>query len=282
MISSIPVWQLARRGHVPAQFTMDRFANSILALILASCGCSGAQIPQLVDEFTLGPKHPAASLILAGDGNMYGTSVEGGTYGFGTIYRVLANEQVEVVGSFTGNVGALPGANASSQLTVAPDGNLYGVTVGGGADGVGTVFKVTPGSGAVHLASFTGYTGARPGFGPVGSLAVGADGNLYGTTRQGGPSQAGTVFMVTLPGGTVVHRASFTGGPRSGYYPASTLTLAPDGFLYGGISSSDSEGKIFKVAQGGGGDSGCEFYRQLRSSSGIWRILAAIHRRFGR
>ena len=184
---------------------------------------------------------------------MYGATPVGGALGFGAIYRVMADGQLEVLAHFTGASGSLPGSNAASGLTLAGDGNLYGVTVAGGAEGTGTVFKVVPGGPVTSLASFTGLIGSLPGFKPVGSLAVGADGNLYGTTREGGAAQAGSFFRVNIANGAVVHLASFTGGTGAlqGFYPQSTLTLAGDGQLYGASDTSDGLGMIFRINTSG-------------------------------
>ena len=133
-----------------------------------------AQTPELVDEFKLGPQLPSAALVLAGDGCAYGTTLEGGASNLGTVYRIRPTGEIDTLASFTGTSGALPGTVASSELVLASDGNLYGVTEAGGPDGAGTVFKVVPGGAVTSLASFTGYQGTLPGVQPIRSLAVGA------------------------------------------------------------------------------------------------------------
>jgi uncharacterized repeat protein (TIGR03803 family) len=106
--------------------------------------------------------------------------------------------------SFTGSGdGALPWAGMIADAS----GNLYGTTYGGGADGQGTVFQLTPSGTLNILHSFTGSDGTYPS----GDLIADAAGNLYGTTALGGantscPGACGTVFELTVP-------ASFTGAP---------------------------------------------------------------------
>ena len=146
-----------------------------------------------------------AGLIQAADGYFYGTTTSGGRYGScytgcGTVFRMDSTGNLTVLHSFTGSPadGASPGAS----VIEATDGNFYGTTVMGGtggclvgAGGCGTVFKLDSSGHLTLLHSFTGSPsdGAYPDRG----LIQAADGNLYGTTAQGGINyDAGTVFRI--------------------------------------------------------------------------------------
>ena len=79
-------------------------------------------------------------------------------------------------------------------MTLDTQGNLYGNTYDGGANGVGSVFEIAKGSGKITtLASFDGTNGANP----FAGLTLSGDGILYGTTNNGGESGVGTVFELT-------------------------------------------------------------------------------------
>ena len=102
-----------------------------------------------------------------------------------------------------------------------------------------------------NLVSFTGTGGACPGAGPYCGLVLGADGNFYGTTSQGGSYNLGTVFQVT-PGGVFTSLVSFNG--TNGATPYAALTPASGGILYGvtwagGVSNW---GTIFLITTNGG------------------------------
>src|SRR5439155_193296 len=100
------------------------------------------------------------------------------------------------------------GTNAASAALIADASlNLYGTTLAGGGTGCGdlgcgTVFELTPAGSESVLHSFSGSDGANP----VGGLIADASGALYGTTFNGGDSQLGTVFKLTVP-------AAFSGVP---------------------------------------------------------------------
>jgi len=111
-------------------------------------------------------------------------------------------------------------------LVQAADGNLYGTTFYGGAYGIGTVFKITPGGTLTTLHSFDGTDGGNPEAG----LVQASNGNLYGTTFYGG--DYGTVFEIT-PGGALTTLHSFAGYPTEGSNPGAALVQATDGNLYG-------------------------------------------------
>lgn len=131
-------------------------------------------------------------LIRDAKGNLYGTTSEGGATFHGTVFALDKTGNETVLYSFTG----IGGDGAYSYAGVVRDtkGNLYGTTLGGGASGWGTVFKLDKTGKETVLHSFAYSTdGALPYAGLVRDSA----GNLYGTTNVGGASGAGTVFKLT-------------------------------------------------------------------------------------
>ena len=136
---------------------------------------------------------PLRGVVQGTDGAFYGVSNTGGTYGSGAIYRVaVSGAKATVTGlySFLSLLG--DGSNALGNLLLASDGNLYGTTAGGGANGDGTIYRVSQTGGFAVLYSFA--NGSDGGF-PVGGLTQGSDGRLYGTTA-GQNGSSGTVFAV--------------------------------------------------------------------------------------
>ena len=176
-----------------------------------------------------------ASLIQASDGNFYGTAPYGGAVNNGGVFKVTPAGVETVLYSFTGGSDATA---PSTALIQASDGNFYGTTPKGGANGLGTVFKVTPAGVETVLYSFAG---GSDGSAPLAALIQASDGNLYGTTASGGTSNQGTVFKVTLAGAeTVLY--SFAGG-NDGGLPAAALIQASDGNLYGTTASGGASGQ---------------------------------------
>jgi uncharacterized repeat protein (TIGR03803 family) len=141
--------------------------------------------------YTNGGFLPAAGLRQTPDGNFYGTTYEGGAFGFGTVFVMSPLGAVTMLSSFSGGVA---GAHPAAELLLAGDGNFYGTTVDGGAYDDGTVFRMAPGGAPVTLVSFDGYDGANP----QAPLVLGADGNFYGTTQNGGADGNGVIFRVSL------------------------------------------------------------------------------------
>ncbi len=144
-----------------------------------------------VCDYTNGGYLPLAGLSQAPDGNLYGTTYEGGASNFGTLIVMTPLGKVTTLYSFT---GAADGGHPSADLVQGPDGNFYGTTIVGGAFDDGLVFRWTPGSAPVPLASFDGFNGAHP----QSALVATADGSLYGTTPDGGATGNGVIFRVSI------------------------------------------------------------------------------------
>ncbi len=136
---------------------------------------------------------PSGGLIQATDGNFYGVTNAGGTSGFGTVFRMTPTVRVTTVYSFQGPPS--DGASPNFGLVQATDGNLYGATTAGGANGLGTLFQIsTNGTTYQSLYSFTAATGEIP----VTALLQDTSGTFYGTAVEGGGSDYGTVFSLDM------------------------------------------------------------------------------------
>src|SRR6266853_2692610 len=151
-----------------------------------------------------------ARLTPGPDGNLYGTSRDGGSADTGTIFRITTNGIFTNLVSFGGTNGAVPLA----ELTVGADGQLYGTTQLGGSASSGTVFKVTTNGVLTILFSFPNSVNGFNAVPRVG-LLLARDGNFYGCTP-------GAVFKMT-PGGTVTMLASLI--PFTGVHPQAALVL---------------------------------------------------------
>jgi len=230
----------------------DNAADSPQEVSLTGTGVSslpgGGPLQQ--DEIILynftGPDgaQPMAGLLTDASGNLYGTTVQGGAAGRGTVF-----ELVNASGSYTNKVlhsftGTPDGAQPESPLIMDLSGNLYGTTHGGGVYGAGTVFELVYSSGTYTekvLHSFMGFAGdgADPCY---VALYMDAAGNLYGTTAIGGGYGGGTVFeLVNDPAapGNYTEKVLYSfknnsvNNPGDGSEPLSGLTVDKAGNLYG-------------------------------------------------
>jgi uncharacterized repeat protein (TIGR03803 family) len=194
---------------------------------------------------------PAAGLVLANNGNLYGTTEFGGANFAGTVFRVTTAGKLTTLYSFCSQLGCTDGTEPAAPLTQATDGNFYGTANLGGTDGFGTVFKVTSGGARTTLHSFVGTDGAFPNAG----LVQATNGNFYGTTSEGGNSNncgygCGTVFEITAGGKlTVLH--NFDSDPGAG--PVAGLLQATNGSFYGTTEFGGpvDAGTVFTITGGG-------------------------------
>ena len=184
------------------------------------------------NEQCLQGAYPNGSLMQAADGFLYGTAMDGGSGGGGTVFK-LAHGEVTALYTFCSPGSCPDGAEPTGGLVQAPDGNFYGTTFQYG----GSIFKLTPDGELTTLYKFD-CTPCPDGDIPNGPLVQATDGNFYGTTNQGGANNAGTIFRVT-PGGVLTTLYRFCSGgayPIScpdGEGPATGLIQATDGNLYG-------------------------------------------------
>jgi uncharacterized repeat protein (TIGR03803 family) len=178
-------------------------------------------------------------------GNLYGTTILGGPYGLGMIFKLNPAGKETVLYSFnpSGSDGAFP---FGGSLLRDSKGNLYGTTEVGGSQGAGTVFKLDSSGVFTVLHSFPGD--GTDGDEPTGTLTRDPAGVLYGATFSGGAFNFGTVFKIDTTGTeTVLHSFSATGG--DGAIPGGGLLLDRAGNLYGTTNSGGSSycGTIFKL-----------------------------------
>ena len=185
--------------------------------------------------------NPYASLIRDSAGNLYGTTLFGGTSGFGVVFKLDPTGKETVLHSFTGGVdGGLPYAGLIQDRA----GNRYGTTASGGTYGWGVVFKLDATGKETVLYSFTG---GADGAGPRAGLIRDGLGRFYGTTASGGASGRGVVFRLGTTGKeTVLH--AFT-GTSDGGQPQGGLISDSSGNLYGTTSmgGADQVGVAFKL-----------------------------------
>jgi len=180
---------------------------------------------------------------------LYGVTYAGGNFscavtGCGTVFKIGPKGFQTLLHAF----GGLDGQNPNAGLALDRSGNVYGTTQYGGTYGRGAVFKVTSaGNETVEYSFDGGASGAYPN----GGLVQDAEGNLYGTTYQGGAYNYGTIFKITASGQfTVLY--SFPGG-GSGANPYSDLNLDQQGSIFGITYTGGSHnfGTIFKLDASG-------------------------------
>src|SRR5436309_13937138 len=110
------------------------------------------------------------------------------------MYRINSAGTFQTLVNFAGNGAANKGSSPRGTLIPGSDGNFYGSTASGGANNLGTVFKVTPAGALTTLVHLTGVSGANKGSDPQAALYFAGDGNFYGTTSGGGSDNGGTIF----------------------------------------------------------------------------------------
>jgi uncharacterized repeat protein (TIGR03803 family) len=141
-------------------------------------------------------QYPVGGLTFDKAGNLYGGTFNGGVNGGGTVYKLSPQSDgswaESTIYSFTGSFGG-----PYNKLTFDAAGSLYGIANSDGANGLGSVFKLTPNNGDWTFTDLYDFTGGSDGGLPYGSLAVDAHGNIFGTNVIGGSDNQGVVFEIT-------------------------------------------------------------------------------------
>jgi uncharacterized repeat protein (TIGR03803 family) len=269
-----------------------RMLSDALAILLAiSVPCSAAKVPApmpptLTTLYSFpgggGGEFLESGLVFnSTTGVLYGTTAEGGTYGWGLVYQLTPPGTGTCTRStwcptvlYSFNPIDNPGDGASPRASLvlnSTTGVLYGTTAFGGTSDDGTVFSLTPPTvpggawtpNVIH--SFTGSTtGGTDGAEPEASLMLSSKGVLYGTTYAGGTAGFGTVFQLTeATGGVWTEKVlyNFT-GLTDGGNPVAGVVQATDQVLYGttytgGLAVTGEPGSgygtVFQLVPAGGG-----------------------------
>lgn len=216
-------------------------------LLVLTAGVAAAQSFNVLSNLTAKTGYDSVAPLLQGsDGNFYGTTSGGGNMsacqlnGCGTVFQLTPAGTLTVIHMFTGDSDGY----APQSGLIEVNGVLYGTTAhGGGSFGAqqGTIFKA--GLDGSNFTTLYTFSGGSDGGDPVGALLLGIDGNLYGTTKQGGqgqnttcvPNGCGTIFSMATDGTNFETLYQFSGPDGSG--PAAGLIQDPSGTFYGTTSN---------------------------------------------
>ena len=209
--------------------------------MLALSAANAAQVP--IFQTVCPASDAGSSLVVAADGNLYGTTRYGGSNDMGTVFRLAPTGTNQVIYSFS---GGSDGANPMASLVVGPGGFLYGAAQYGGASNAGTIFIITTNGVFILLHSFNGNS---DGAEPVAGMVLGNDANLYGTASRGGALGNGTVFQMASGNFAVLHNFDGTNGCE----PAAALVQGTDGAFYGTTSRGGpaDSGVVFSITATG-------------------------------
>ena len=240
-----------------------------------------ASADPVVDDFATIPNLGATldckgGMLLASDGNYYGVAGGNGAADRGSIFKMTPAGVVTTLVAFTGNGGAAPGNSPRGRLLEGPDGFLYGATIQGNNTGhvdpsYGTIFKVSKAGAFTSLVNFARLVvspeTAGNGYGafPVGDLAIGTDGLIYGTTLNGGTADKGTIWRLDPIGGTFSTVVEFgLLGANAPVGSAAGLVRGSGNVFYGlGFDGGASNaGCVFSYTPGSG-------YQHLTSFTGV-------------
>ena len=191
--------------------------------------------------------NPEANVTIDSAGNIFGTAPLGGGYGAGVVWEITTSGQYKDLHDFGQQY--VDGSDVVGGVTLDNFGNIIGSTSYGGANGQGLLWKLSKTGVFQHLHDFGGTVKNADGkSGPDGTLpktcvTIDANGNIFGTTPNGGPSDAGILWEITASGtyldlhdfgGTITVADGQTG--LDGTHPVAAVTIGPDGNLYGSAS----------------------------------------------
>jgi uncharacterized repeat protein (TIGR03803 family) len=214
---------------------------------------------------------PTHGLVLATDGNFYGTTGEGGAYGGGTVFRITAKGALTTVHSFCAKTNCVDGSYPYAGVIQGTNGSFYGTTTFGGSHGSGSIYAMTAQGKFTVLYSLCSLQNCADGEEPYAGLVEGTDGNFYGATVEGGTSGGaaglvsppnesgtfGTAFKIT-PKGVLTTLYNFCSQAEcaDGSFPYAELVQGTNGKFYGttlfggDVSCTQGCGTVFGLATG--------------------------------
>lgn len=193
--------------------------------------------------------NPIGALARDGSGNFYGGTYLGGASGNGIAFRWSpSGPSYQVLHDFAG--GTAEGRWLHGGVVVDASGSLYGTTVYGGSQDVGTIFALSTAGGTPTLL----HAFAVDGEAPVGPPTRGEAGRIYGTLSYGGANGRGALYGMNDDGSGYTLIRSFAGGTLDGAFPEGGVTFAPPNLLYGvtQIGGAADRGLVYRIQTDGG------------------------------
>jgi uncharacterized repeat protein (TIGR03803 family) len=227
---------------------------ALVAMLVGSAGASGTT--KVIYSFAGDDdgEYPSTELVRDGAGNLYGTTVQGGDFGGGTVFQLSPSGVHTVLYSFTGSTD---GGQPYGGVTLDAQGNLYGSAVVGGTGGAcedscGVAYKLSNVGGTWTQTVLHNFTGGDDGSGPGAGLTLDGKGNLYGMTPTGGAYGVGVIYQLhpNLQGGwrfRVIH--AFTGGLDGSSGSAGRMIFDDAGHLFGvaTVGGAHGNGTVFEL-----------------------------------
>ncbi len=212
--------------------------------------------------FTNQALNGGVSVVQGSDGALYGTTEYAGSYQWGTAFKLNRDGSGYMLLHTFGGPGDGGGPMA---LIEAGDGALYGTTLAAGSNGYGAVFRLDKDGSNYRL--LHSFGGSGDGKWPYAGVVEGNDGALYGTTHEGGATNAGTVFRLNKDGSaySILHNFGLEGDPTlEGKNPTGPVMEGSDGALYGTAYAGGGldKGTVFTINRDGSG------YRGVQSFGG--------------
>jgi len=236
---------------------------AILAPIALLLSAASASSTKVIYAFAGGNDgaYLDTDLVIDSAGNLYGSTVQGGTHSSGTVFQLSPSGSGwthTVLYNFTGGAD---GGEPYKGVTLDTRGNIYGTAVTGGGGscegGCGVVFKLTKSNGSWTQTVIHQFSGGSDGSGPGSGLTFDTKGNLYGMTPTGGTYGLGTVYQLqSQSNGTwklnVIH--AFTGGNDGSSASAGRLIFDKAGNIYGvtTVGGAHGDGVVFEITEANG------------------------------